>query len=343
MKRLNILLLFITSILFHNAYGQTSMPITKIEMRSSIKKLTDGISKDNILKSSSVGYEGVKTDQWKRFAKLKKVATDNELILLTEHSNSVVRCYSFQALATRKNIDVFPILLKHLNDTARVNTFQGCIISMQMTGDYFLDVVTPDYVDLDAYKLKTGQRAIVDSILLFDKSIYISAKYNLLSQIKPNQSYYNRILEIAKKENNPIAIIALARFQNQSNLAFIKTFFDNENSEYEATSCAIVFPDSSFFPNLQNLFEKQWAKKQYDYSLWRILYQALAKYPRPETFMMFKRTSESTDSFRYQTLGTYLIIAITKYPNQLFEPLRNKIKLDDYHLEEVKQRLDYKE
>jgi hypothetical protein len=106
--------------------GQTP---TSSAIRPVIQKIANGIAKDNVLKSAGVGYGGVRTDQWERFEKLKKEATDEELKELTENKNPVVRCYSFQAIATRKSIDVFPILLKHLNDTARIETFQGCIVS----------------------------------------------------------------------------------------------------------------------------------------------------------------------------------------------------------------------
>jgi hypothetical protein len=317
--------------------GQTP---TSSAIRPVIQKIANGIAKDNVLKSAGVGYGGVRTDQWERFEKLKKEATDEELKELTENKNPVVRCYSFQAIATRKSIDVFPILLKHLNDTARIETFQGCIVSSQVAGDYFLGVVTPEYIDLDAYKLTSRQRATVDSILLFDKTSKISAKYRLLSDLEPNPSYYNRIKEIATTENNPVAILALARFQNKTDIGIIKSLFDNDKTEYYAAYSSREFSDSSFYPSLTKIFEKEWNERLYDYPKWRILYQALAKYPTRQTYELFKRTTQTKDDFRYQTLGKYLMIAITKYPNEIFESLKAEIKLDEFHSDELKQEAD---
>lgn len=305
-----------------------------------INALADSIAKDNVLKSRSVGYGGVRTTQWETFEKLKKHATDEQLVSLIDHKNAVVRCYSFQALAGRKRVDIFPILLKHINDTTKIETFRGCIVSSQTAGDYFLQVVTPQFVDLDVYKLTTSQMETIDSMLLFDKSILISAKYRLLSDIKPNQKYYDRIREIAVTEKSPVAILALARFQNKNDIEIIKTLFKKEETEYYAAYSAREFPNNAFYPYLTKLFEQEWRERLYDYSKWRILYQALAKYPTETTFNLFDRTINTKDTFRYQTLGKYLLIAIKRYPHQVFESLTAKIKLDDYHMNDVNDEMD---
>lgn len=316
----------------------TSKP--KNEIRAVILNIVKGIADDNVLKSEGVGDSGERTEQWVRFEKLKSEATDEELRELTDNQNAVVRCYSFQAIATRNKVDVFPILLKHLNDTTSIKTFRGCFISSQMAGDYFLDVVTPQYIDLDAYKLTLDQRAIVDSILIFDKTSVISAKYSLLLNLKPFPKYYNRIKEIATIEKAPVAVLALAKFQNKNDIEIIKALFDDYESEYYAIYSAREFPDKLFYDYLVRIFEKEWSKKFYNYSKWRILYQALAKYQTKQTYDLFERTTQTKDNFRYQTLGKYLMIAITKYPNEMFEPLKAKIKLDKFESDGLKDEMN---
>lgn len=309
------------------------------ELRPAIQKIAKGIARGNVLESEFVGIAGTRSKQWDKYEKLKQEATNDELRQLVNNKNAVIRCYSFQALANRKGVDVFPILINHLNDTAYVETLQGCIGSSQTAGDYFLEVVTPQYVDLNAYKLTSNQRSVVDSILLFDKSIQIAAKYGLLFSLKPNQLYYNRIREIASKDDIPVAVLALARYNNKNDIGIIKKLFDKEKTEYYAAYSAREFPDSSFEPYLTSLFEKEWNKKLYDYPKWRILYQALAKYPTKETYKLFQQTIEAKDSFRYQTLGKYLMIALTKYPNEIFEPIKSRIALEEYYANEVKSEM----
>lgn len=340
MKLKIVLLLLMISFLCSSSkiHAQSSTIATGI--RPTIKKLANGIAKDNILKSEGVGFSGTRTDQWERFENLKKCATDSELLTLSSDTNGVVRCYAFQALANRKEVDVFPILLKHLYDTTSIETIQGCIVNWQTVGDYLLEVVTPEYIDPNDYKLTSTQRATVDSILIFDKRIKISAREELLSNLKPDFKYYERIKEIATTENSPIAVLAIARYKNKSDIDIIKKLFENEKMEYYAIYSAREFPDSSFYSYLINIFDKEWKDKLYDYPKWRILYQALAKYPSNHTYQLFERTTQTKDDFRYQTLCTYLLIAITKYPDSLYESLKGMIKLDEYHSHEVDDQID---
>ncbi|MBK9962980.1 MAG: hypothetical protein IPP06_17140 [Saprospiraceae bacterium] len=117
MKRLTTLLIYTLTVL-STLIGQT--------VRPEIEKIVNGIAKDNVLKSEGVGYAGIRTDQWDRYIALKEHATNEELIALTDHKNGVIRCYSFEALATRKDSNIYSVLIKHLTDTAIIPTFQGC-------------------------------------------------------------------------------------------------------------------------------------------------------------------------------------------------------------------------
>ena len=91
---------------------------------------------------------------------------------------------------------------------------------------------------------------------------------------------------------------------------------------------------------LEKIFEKEWNYQYYDYPKWRLLYQALAKYPVESTYKLIERITKTKDDFRYKTLGKYLLIAITKYPNQIFEPLKAKINLDAGSLQEAQKEMD---
>jgi hypothetical protein len=320
--------------------GKKSQKLVQVKIRPSIQVLVDSIEKYNQLTSSGVGYAGVKTVQWERYEKLSKAASLPELRQLTHHKNTVVRCYSFNALAARKDSAIFNILLDHLHDTARVSTFIGCIISKRKVGDYFINSVTPyDSSDTD-YKLSAKQKVIVDSILLFDKSIKLAAKYELIDHLKPKPGYYNRIKDIAVKEKMPVAILALAKFKKLSDTGIVDKAFNSASTEDYAIQSATEIPDKRFYPKLTNIFEREWKEKLYDYGKWEVLYQALAKYPsEPQTLVLFNQTIQTKDKFRYQTLGADLLIAITKYPSPAFTSLKKQIKLDQYHMEDVNRAL----
>ncbi len=167
----NIFLIFLFTFLGNIFCCEGQIKTTKI--RPKIKHIANQIARHNVLTGSAVGYVGTRPKQWDRYEKLKKEATNEELILLIEHKNAVVRCYSFDALAYRKGIDIFPILIKHLSDTAEVATFFGCLIFSTIVREYFVGVVTPEepnnefYKDL--YKLTKKQKTTIDSILFVNE------------------------------------------------------------------------------------------------------------------------------------------------------------------------------
>jgi len=335
---MNPIRLFFIAILILSSLRVAGQPTpTNTPIRDEIKKIADAMAEDNILKSEAVGAAGVRTEQWNRYEKLKQDATDAELIALTDNTNPVIRCYAFNALASRKSPNTFPILVKHLKDTADVKTFFGCIISATKVGDYFLDVFNPNPVDLNVDKLTDDRMAEIQRILIFDKHIRMERKYRLLAEVRFPESYHARIKEIALEEGRPEAALALARYRDPNDIDTIKRFFSDEKNEYYAIYAVREFPDKAFYSNLTTIFEREWAEKYYNYPKWRILYQALAQYPSQNTDDLFERVTKSSDNFRYQTFGNDLWIAITKYPNPLFEPLKQKIKLDEGGVWDVKE------
>lgn len=93
-----------------------------------LKTLVADIAKENVLMGGAVGIDGGRSDQFNRFDLLRSNATDQELIALTDDTNAVVRCYAFQALVEKNYIDVFPIVISHLSDTAKIRMLNGCLI-----------------------------------------------------------------------------------------------------------------------------------------------------------------------------------------------------------------------
>jgi len=167
MRPLRLLLVVIFVLSSLEVAGQPTPTNTPI--RNKIKKITDAIAKYNSVDGKAVGYAGVRSEQWNRYEKLEQDATDAELITLTDNTNSVVRCYAFQALVNRKSPNALPVLAKHLKDTASVDTCFGCIIGSEKVSDYFLSVVAPSYADLPKDKLTADQKADIQQIMISRK------------------------------------------------------------------------------------------------------------------------------------------------------------------------------
>lgn len=106
------------------------------KISNATKRIVNKIVKGGAVMSEAIGYEGTRPKQYDNFEALQKNATIQELIVLTDHQSPTVKCYAFWALSHRQNIDLFPIVLGHIKDTAEVSTLFGCIGSAEQVGDF---------------------------------------------------------------------------------------------------------------------------------------------------------------------------------------------------------------
>ncbi|HKO52826.1 MAG TPA: hypothetical protein VJV79_34195 [Polyangiaceae bacterium] len=294
-----------------------------------LEEIVAGIAEGDRVESSTVGLAG-RSSQWPKYERLKELATVPQLIGLTDHENAAVRCYSFQALAAKSSARVFDVLLKHLRDNEQVSTQQGCVGGTELTGDYFVEIVTMGAVEPSTYQLNGTERARLDYILLNDQSVKLRARSRTLRALKPTPGDYARVRQLASDDRSGEALRVLAKYQRSADVELITTFFWRESEELKALYAAREFPDDSFYPLVTKIFEQEWGQELYDYPKWRLCYQVLARYPRPETLRLFERTLKATDPFRHQMLSGYLLVAINKYPNALFEPLKAQIALGQH-------------
>ena len=90
-------------------FGQEKSPDVKVSRK--VNKIVNRIEATNKLHGSSIGRSGMKSKQYILFESLKKSANVQELLALTEHSNAVVRCYSYWAI-----LDIPDIVFKKADE-----------------------------------------------------------------------------------------------------------------------------------------------------------------------------------------------------------------------------------
>jgi hypothetical protein len=295
--------------------------------------LVDSIAKNDVLDGSYIYYPSPKADKNARFDRLTVLASSKELLELTESRNTTVKCAAFQSLCARDSVDVISVVTAHLYDTSDVPTQTGCIVHHEMTGDYFLNIFYFYLAGRDSSYFANNISRIVtiDSLIFYDPKIRLEAKKSRIKHVNGDTLYYDRVREIAQKERIPEAVLALAKFKRLRDREIIASYFSDESTQYYAIWAVREFPDSLFYPLLVDVFNQEWKGHYYDYIKWRILYQALAQYPCQRTLELFDKTVKARNKFRRETLGRYLLIAITKYPNPLFERYIDQIRLDDFH------------
>lgn len=334
MKRTKIILfiLLFPTIIFAQNENEISKPVNKI---------VNKIAKEDILMGSAVYYSGMKPEQYTNFEKLKEEATRNELVQLTNNENGVVRCYSFWALAYIDNSDtIINILKEHLNDTTIVETQFGCIGSATRVGDFFLNIMTPQYVDLNVRKLSETERKEIDNLLLYTKNS-LNSKSKLLTNIEPSEENYNRIRQIAITENNPTAILALSKYQKQQDIYLIKELLANEENEYWGVRCIINFPDSTFKNDLERIQQREIIKSGgYDYPLYRVLYKAIVQYKDEWSLNVIQATLSNSHKNALGYHKKYIWLAIKKFPNPIYDEIFKSIELKDFELMMIDRELE---
>jgi hypothetical protein len=104
---------------------------------SPVQSIVDSIAQySNIVSDRSPHNEN--------FEKLIKIATDSELIALTDHPKSNVKVYAFWALARRSYKGIKLVLEKKLNDTTSIEYTSGCVSNTDKVNAMCLKILTPD-------------------------------------------------------------------------------------------------------------------------------------------------------------------------------------------------------
>ncbi|MFK7971733.1 MAG: hypothetical protein AB8F95_15310 [Bacteroidia bacterium] len=246
-------------------------------------------------------------------------------------------------MAERKHPSTVNILIKHLHDHDTIGTFQGCIISRQLVGDFFLEIVTPNYVSNEAYKLNGKEKSTIDSVLLFDKKVQLEARNALLKAIEPLDKYYERLKEIYNKEDNPAALIAISKYKKETDIPLIKTWLSKTQTrdQYYGLRAVIHFPHAEFFPYLKHIHEQEIAKPSgFSYSLNRVLYLAIVQYQNRESRELIEYTLDKATGPALKYHYEAIWLALTKYPNSIYTGLKRNIILTESQKESLRRWLD---
>jgi len=282
---LTILILFSTLI----SSGQSAYNNNLISNKT--KRIVTKIKKVNELMGSAVYSTGTRPEQWDNFEELEETASKKELTELTNHPNGVVRTYSFWALSHRKVIDLFSILKNHLDDNELINTQFGCIGSQEMVGDFFIKIMTPQYVDLDSDKMDSKQLAELDSLLIF-KPNKLNSRYFAIANAQPTNNLYPKIRELVIKEKSQSALITLAKYQKEQDVELIlnNRDIDDEDQEsgfYSTYIAMQIFPRQEYIPLLESHLKRTLDDKYFSQE-WKELYKAIASFKNEKALELLK-------------------------------------------------------
>lgn len=336
---MKLVFIILSLLLSTSIFGQ---PISK-----TTQQLVDQIAEYNTYNGGAVGVAGSKTEQWGRFEQLKKQATAKELMALCDHKNAVVRCYAFEALAERQHPQTFDILLQHLQDTEKVEILQGCIAMHHMVGDFFMSKFAYSYQLHNGQTLPTAQKDQLDSILLFDKSIQLFSKTSIFQNLPPKEQYYKRVKTIAKKDKSSPAILALAKYKKEEDLALFIQYLLHEDPAAQNRGLEAVqqFPHPDFFPYLQTIQRQEIEKTKWSATrTTEALYGAIVQYKTPASKALLEHSLENAPKDNRTNHSSGIWWALTRYPAPIYKGIIEQISLPEptkylyeYRLEQFKK------
>ncbi|MEP5340027.1 MAG: hypothetical protein ABJL44_07225 [Algibacter sp.] len=297
------------------------------KIRPEIKIIVDEISQSNYVPCRIIS-NGKKSVQFVRFQKLDSLAEKLELTCLIEDKSPAVRCASFSSLCLKDLNSAKQFLIAHLYDTEEVNIEKSCISNYSTVGDQFIESFVFTLWSKDSTMIENMKPFLkeIEYKLLNDPQIKLEYKSSIIRGMKPIPENYDLLRKIAVSSCEPYSLITLSQYKNTKDKQIIIDALKNNEIQSYAIHAVRSFPEKAFYPYIVEIFKNDWRKKRYSYAKWRMLYQALAQFPyENETFELFDKTLKSKKKFKRTTLGEYLLIAITKYPNPNFEKYKSRI------------------
>jgi hypothetical protein len=84
-------------------------------------------------------------DQSNNYQNLLKIATDEDLIYLTDNEYPIIRCIAFKGLNSRNNTRIREILYNHKNDNSEVECSNGaCLTNQIKVKEFMLEQLNPE-------------------------------------------------------------------------------------------------------------------------------------------------------------------------------------------------------
>lgn len=262
----------------------------QMKMPDHISKVVREIEEVNVVMGKAVYYSGQRPKLYDHFMHLKRIATQDELAALTDHPNATVRCYAFWALSQETNFDVYPIILKHINDNEYVSTQFGCLGGRLKVGDFFISRALEASRNPIDNIIDPELLSRIDLVLLYTPN-ELSTKNAAIRRAPLSEKLYPRLRELYLLENNQEVLVKLAEFQKEQDILLIKNHRWGDNGYHYAYGAISKFPHPTFFPLLEDKFHALLEKDKKSRA-WSSLYRALVNYKNDKVLELLRKSLE---------------------------------------------------
>jgi hypothetical protein len=262
---------------------------------------------------------------------LNDSCTKDELLKLMDFENPLVRVIAYRTIVNRNEPDYFPILLNHLDDTAKVTWWYY--------DDAAYDFMVSDLMIRKAESERKLTRPQKDSLvdIVLTKHAYLDVAGWMIQDIKPQEKYYSIIKEKSKVETDRCGeqlgtCYALSKFKKKEDLEFLRKIFKNLENPCEDWIFRSIEenPNEIYFPILNAYFNETVKKKtQQTYDDLKLYCRAVAQYKNQNSLnILVALTKKETypDSWYLPDNKEYVFKAIHKYKSPIYDSLYNSLK-----------------
>ena len=289
-------------------------------IRTEIRNIADAIAKEKLLHFEYIGIGGRTSDLYNNFLELRDKATFDELLILENDTNYVLKAYACWALIDKKYSKIPELFIKSLNDNNKILSLNGCTgyvgeLSKLLYKRISYCTLTPCY-PLLYNPFYIDKLLIIDSIVLYTNKSTALLDYSLMNN-NGNPKNYKRIRSIAQNSKNEYALIELAKYKNKNDIQFL---IEQEEKSFYPIS---FFTDEAFWTFL---LKYRKINKSYYYFL------ALASFKSENSTQVLNELLDSCNIHQTQNLAIAIIQNYTKlYENIVFK-IWEKNKVIDYSI-----------
>lgn len=208
-----------------------------IEFSPELSELINDISEISIVESKNINYGGELSENYQYFEEIKKVATTQELVKLTNSENGVIACYASWALVDNSYEDLDIIFEKFIKSDIEITFQSGCVIY----NDNIYHSIYSRYHQKN-YVTKENDKVFIklDSLILYQYDTLETLVYHALDNRHYDRTYNEQISSLAFNKMNMDAVFYLAKwyraeYSEELKLSLTKYLNENTFSENELT------------------------------------------------------------------------------------------------------------
>jgi hypothetical protein len=205
--------------------------LTLSEQTESLTNLVSKIANSKSVSNCEIGISGTESEGCRNFKLLKKIATINELVNLTENKNKIIACYAGWALLDTLYPNIKTIMRNFISDDKQLTLVGGCEVMTQNLSEllYYRYWNNVDIIKRPDDKLLL----VLDSVIIYNEN----SSWELLNRALENRIYQEpfktQISKLAFEKNKRLALQYLckwyrAEYSNKIKIALVEYLVNTE-------------------------------------------------------------------------------------------------------------------